>query len=56
MQEAVDTGARKKQACELIGITIRTLQNWESKGIADKRKGAEKQIPSKLVIPAKVVH
>ena len=45
---AVHAGARKKAACEMIGITCRTLQNWEKNGLEDKRKGAEKHVPQKL--------
>lgn len=46
--DAVHSGARRKAACEMIGITCRTLQNWEKNGLKDNRKGAEKNIPQKL--------
>jgi transposase-like protein len=44
--EAIDTavraGARQTRACEIVGITPRTLQNWHRGGTEDKRKGAQK--------------
>jgi putative transposase len=39
--EANDAGARKRLACELLGLTIRTLERWEKEdGLNDKRKQA----------------
>jgi putative transposase len=40
LHEAVARGARRKRACEVIGISVRTLERWEhsSTGI-DNRKG-----------------
>lgn len=46
--EAVDAGARKKAACSMMGITCRTLENWNKQGFADRRKGASKTVPKKL--------
>lgn len=46
--DAVNDGARQKAACKMIGITCRTLQNWEKHGFKDKRKGAKKHVPQKL--------
>lgn len=46
--EAVQAGARKKAACSMIGITLRTLENWNKQGFTDRRKGASKSIPQKL--------
>jgi putative transposase len=48
VEEAIRDGARKKACCELIGISIRTLQNWKREGLADHRKGAEKWVPAKI--------
>ena len=41
-------GAREQSACELVGISIRTLQRWRSEGLIDHRKGSEKHTPRKL--------
>jgi transposase len=50
--EAIDTavraGARQTRACEIVGITPRTLQNWHRGGTEDKRKGAQKNVVRKL--------
>lgn len=36
--EAVDSGARKSKACEIIGITVRSYQRWRKDASADRRK------------------
>lgn len=46
--EAVRAGARKEKACELLGITVRTVQQWQKYGTADRRRGAAKRVPRKL--------
>lgn len=46
--EAVQAGARKKAACDIIGITCRTLENWSRNGYTDRRKGARKSVPKRL--------
>ncbi len=46
--EAMNTGARKWKCCEVIGISLRTCQRWESGEIRDCRKGAGKSVPRKL--------
>jgi len=48
VNEACENGARQTKACEMIGITDRTLQNWRRKGVSDKRKGAVKKVCRKL--------
>lgn len=48
INEAVANGARKHQACETIGLTIRTLQRW-SDGVtvkADQRPAATRPAPT----------
>jgi transposase InsO family protein len=41
ISEAVACGARRWRACEVLGISIRTLQRWESRpGCGDGRHGA----------------
>ncbi len=37
---ACNAGARKSKAAELLGLTIRTIQRWEQKGLSDNRKGS----------------
>ena len=38
--EACKSGARKSKAAQLLGLTIRTIQRWEDKGLSDNRKGS----------------
>lgn len=37
---ACKSGARKRKAAELLGLTVRTIQRWEQNGPSDKRKGS----------------
>lgn len=46
--EAVESGARKKAACQMIGLSVKTLDNWHKRGVEDKRKDAVKTVPRKL--------
>ena len=48
VRDAMTSGARKKQACEVLGISIRALQRWEQACNPDGRKGAGKRVPRKL--------
>jgi len=41
-------GAREEAACELVGLSIRTLQRWRSGNKVDGRKGAPKATARKL--------
>ena len=41
-------GASKSECCNILEISIRTLQRWEKECRADSRKGALKNIPRKL--------
>ncbi|HAV9700851.1 TPA: hypothetical protein JLG89_004782 [Escherichia coli] len=47
VSEAVSSGARKTQACQCIGISVRTLQRWMQGGVvhADQRPGASRRTP-----------
>lgn len=38
--EAKDLGVAEKTTCSFLGITPRTIQNWRSKGLRDRRKGS----------------
>ncbi len=43
VKEAQENGARKHKACEILEISVRTLERWEKPdGIADKRKKADR--------------
>ncbi len=49
IEEAVAAGASRRAACELLGISLRSVQRWRGgSGLADRRKGAAKQVPRKL--------
>ena len=49
IQEACKAGSRKKPACELLEITVRTLERWEwEKDLKDKRCGPISQPANKL--------
>ncbi|MCP4866025.1 MAG: helix-turn-helix domain-containing protein, partial [Alteromonas sp.] len=48
VDEAVSSGARKHKACDIIGLSLRTLQRWrDADGIrADKRPEAVRPTPA----------
>lgn len=46
--EAVESGARKELACELLGVSTRTMQRWEVKCREDARRDAPKEVSRKL--------
>lgn len=51
IEEACQAGARKSKACEIIGISTRSLQRWQKKmaaGIEDKRPQTQKNPANKL--------
>jgi len=48
ISQACKSGARKSKAAELLGITIRTVQRWEQKGLRDMRKGSRAVPGNKL--------
>jgi transposase InsO family protein len=37
VSEAVEQGARKEQACKIIGLTARTIQRWQKNHCGDQR-------------------
>jgi putative transposase len=53
--EAVNAGARRPQACAIVGITVRTLQRWKPQGAervsADRRPLAERLEPANKLSP-----
>jgi len=50
VDEAVDSGARRSNACEVIGLSVRTLQRWRDTGQvqvhADQRPTAKRPAPA----------
>jgi transposase InsO family protein len=46
--EALNEGSRQKQACEVIGISSRTLQHWRIAGLDDRRQTVKKIPANKL--------
>lgn len=45
----IERGARKSHACELLNLSVWTLERWEkADGLRDKRKDAEKVVANKL--------
>lgn len=45
IEEAVTSGARQHKACEVVGISVRTVRRWSQEGndLADKRAQAARQ-------------
>ena len=44
IDEAVDSGARQSKACEVLGLTCRTVRRWRNaESLDDARKGAQRQ-------------
>lgn len=49
IDQAVEDGARRTKACELLGISVRTLQRWEKPdGETDRRRGPEEGPTNRL--------
>ena len=48
VREAYQNGARKSKACNLIGISVRTIERWQKIGIKDRRKGPISEPKNKL--------
>lgn len=49
IEEACKAGARKNKACELLSVSIRTLERWSVEdGLEDKRKTAARTPANKL--------
>ncbi len=45
---AVKQGARQELACNIVGITPRSLQNWRLMGLEDQRQKVKKEPANKL--------
>jgi putative transposase len=46
--EAVAAGARQRPACELLGVSARTLERWRARPADDARQGPRRTPPNKL--------
>lgn len=47
IREAVEAGARERKACEVLNISLRTVQRWRSDGTSneDRRPHAQRKAP-----------
>ena len=48
VNESIKSGARKSEACPIVGISTRTMERWETDDIGDKRPIVEKKPINKL--------
>lgn len=48
MGDAMDQGCRKVKACEVLGLSVRTVQRWERGCSVDGRKGSRAQPSNRL--------
>ncbi len=49
IDDAVRRGARLKPACEILGLSVRTIQRWQGQGGGeDRRHGPKREPPNKL--------
>ena len=48
LDEAIASGSRQEVACEMLGVTIRTVQRWRVQGVEDKRKGSRAEPANQL--------
>ena len=48
IDEAMQAGARKRAACAVLGVSLRTVQRWARDGLADRRKGSRAQPANRL--------
>ena len=45
IDEAVSSGARQSEACEVLGIDPRTVQRWKRRGVGEDRRAGPKSPP-----------
>jgi len=48
IDEAVRDGAAKQKACEVVGISRRTLQRWRRQGIGDDNRAGPRKKPKNV--------
>ena len=52
IDEAVDAGARREQACEIVGLADRTVERWRSADIGDDARAGPKTRAANAFTPA----
>lgn len=52
IEEAVDAGARRERACEVIGLTERTTQRWRATNVGDDGREGPRTRPANAFTPA----
>lgn len=52
LDEAVAAGARQAQACEILGLDLRTLQRWREQSIGEDRRAGPRTAPPNKLSPA----
>ena len=50
INEAVEAGARRQAACEIVGLCARTLERWRGGKLEDERHGAKTAPANKLTL------
>ena len=48
VNEAVMAGARRESACEIVGLSARTLERWRGNHVEDMRRGPKTAPANKL--------
>ncbi len=48
LEEAVVCGARKRKACAVLGMSVRTVQRWQREGLDDRRTGTRARPANQL--------
>jgi len=48
VDEAIQAGARQARACDVLGISTRTLERWRTEGLEDQRRGPA-QLPEHVL-------
>jgi transposase InsO family protein len=51
IDDAVQTGARRASACQLLGLRVRTVERWRAGHAVDARHGSPRRPPNALTDP-----
>lgn len=52
IDEAVKAGARRERACEILGLSVRTVQRWRTPEKAEDRRAGPRTSPSNKLTPS----
>lgn len=52
IDEAVADGARLRPACEVLGLSVRTIERWRKQDVGDDRRYGPKSAPPNKLLPA----